>query len=1622
MSSHKAKDTGENERETPAFGADQTRSLGTINEQKADLSKKVEKNDNSVKFWKRLKHASAVLTPRHPTPSYLESVVSADNSGSASAKSSTNGLSVKDGQNFVEKIKNTGTNSVKALESKLSDVNPAHLLRDKKVLKRLLQLSRLTATSQASILEDEEQIKNMMGKIESDDIEYDYVYPDDEDDLPIYPPLPFDKNESVEALNDSHCDSKITKRNWLKFSPKKAYTYLSYMMETTKMNNLWELFDLILNLAIVSMHVINSGYSGKVLDGRDLSDDFLETQLFAQSTSLDPQLSFQHHTDHLNLEASSSGNATLPSNFKQIDFIFSALLLLQFIPRYVLTNGLNSSSMGSESSGNNNTLGIISHGLLMMFLTLVCTIPILSAYWCDFFYVNDLLKCLGCIKDFPGTFMDAGWLVYLFPFKFVRLHMALMASLVPSKTSILDISLITRKSIRLIAFLLFLVLTTASFVHVVAIKAQGVRNLTFFDSFFFAIVSATSGTTRQIVPDSAFSRLVILYIMFSGAIFIPTRLSELLSLISKKSRYDHSYKVPKYGFIGLNYFSSAFSAVGDLMKKLYLKIFNFVGSKLGFISRGYIPLFNYECDDQLDISKVHKKSQNVLVDHVVVSGSFDPPYTSLHTFFSELFSPDHVSKYNPVRLHAVILNPNEPSEEFKDMILDDRVWGSRVRYVKGSVMDVKSLEKVKAREAKACFVFSRQWVGGINSYSKFSNFEDTKFENLPEDTGKAAASRQLQAMREEDARVVMRALAIRKWCGTDQNNQNQVKIHVQVLLPENKVHFDYLADSMVCVNELKLGILAQNCRCPGFSTLIHNLTTSITYDHAKRILNNSMKKYRTHPSISQAVSEYLKGANQEVYVASLPVAFKGFPFWKVSNQIFKNFNAALFGLGIPNDSYKRKLKKRRNIKHWFNSVYFNGVGGHTLSRSAIPNSLDDPTIDQQNVLNIFLQKMRQTDFDAQDFDLYLNPGEYVLRGREIGFFIAEDGDTINHFPVFSDEEVEKLMLSNTIHSDSSKENSSQEKSTHTGVGMIWQKLRSSMKGKIISSSSSDKNEDNSAHSSSSDLNASASTKSISSFTQNSENGSFSYVKDLIESSRNRPPQSGPQDENGGAFSGTAGDGSLMIKNNGDGSTAIKDILPTDLFAEVHGDIEDEVRVSEHAVGNPNNSKELLDPDQLNELAKKVAEAQKISGGGTNLQAVAKILNTALMIPGGLVNLTTKYTGINEILNQSTSVISKAMNADQKSSGQTNEEKDRCIHSLPEYVSNHIIICDASPRFPRHLEYFIAPLRSSHLKISQTDADGKPLIDQWTPIVILSPAPPSLHQKKMLMKFEDVFVVNGDPMARKDLYRAGVERCLKAVVLANSAKALNEPERTADASSLLTVLNIEAMSKEDDLYIVTEFIHFENTMFIGESDVRIPGKTTRDIVSRIITRPAFMAGHVYCATMLDTIMCQNYYNPHLFHILRHMIFSGTFHTENQVNVAASEVEGDPKKKPALHSHIWLIKIPQCLEGILYEDFFNFLAQEYHAIPIGMYRRTDMVSQSSSRFSGSDIDDSNDHSVMGFRQRNERTSRKGFHLGDSSMDADSMGFVPHHYVCCNPAPKTKIKDNDWIYVLSVEKPKI
>lgn len=64
----------------------------------------------------------------------------------------------------------------------------------------------------------------------------------------------------------------------------------------------------------------------------------------------------------------------------------------------------------------------------------------------------------------------------------------------------------------------------------------------------------------------------------------------------------------------------------------------------------------------------------------------------------------------------------------------------------------------------------------------------------------------------KDEHTILRSWAVKDYAPT-------VPQYVQIFRPENKLHVKF-AEFVVCEDELKYALLANNCTCPGASTLV----------------------------------------------------------------------------------------------------------------------------------------------------------------------------------------------------------------------------------------------------------------------------------------------------------------------------------------------------------------------------------------------------------------------------------------------------------------------------------------------------------------------------------------------------------------------------------------------------------------------------------------------------------------------------------------------------------------------------------------------------------------------------------------------------------------------------------
>ncbi|KAI8388327.1 uncharacterized protein BYT42DRAFT_559714 [Radiomyces spectabilis] len=192
-------------------------------------------------------------------------------------------------------------------------------------------------------------------------------------------------------------------------------------------------------------------------------------------------------------------------------------------------------------------------------------------------------------------------------------------------------------------------------------------------------------------------------------------------------------------------------------------------------------------------------------------------------------------------LNMVFLDINKPSEELK-LMERNSMWGHRIRFLHGSVLSEKTLQRVQARYAKAIFTISDQNATEPNK---------------------------------EDERNTVRLWSL--YCYTVSHN---VPIYTYNLSPSTAI-YQKVAQEIICLREFKQYLLAMNCRCRGVSTVLTNLL------HQRQPLNQYDESWQ---------AQYDDGSCNEIYMAPATQCIIGLRFAYAAWIIYKECQAILFAI------------------------------------------------------------------------------------------------------------------------------------------------------------------------------------------------------------------------------------------------------------------------------------------------------------------------------------------------------------------------------------------------------------------------------------------------------------------------------------------------------------------------------------------------------------------------------------------------------------------------------------------------------------------------------------------------------------------------------------------------------
>ena len=117
--------------------------------------------------------------------------------------------------------------------------------------------------------------------------------------------------------------------------------------------------------------------------------------------------------------------------------------------------------------------------------------------------------------------------------------------------------------------------------------------------------------------------------------------------------------------------------------------------------------------------------------------------------------------------------------------------------------------------------------------------------------------------------------------------------------------------------------------------------------------------------------------------------------------------------------------------------------------------------------------------------------------------------------------------------------------------------------------------------------------------------------------------------------------------------------------------------------------------------------------------------------------------------------------------------------------------------------------------------------------------------------------------------------------------------------------------------------FQNIKLLGSND---EAYANLDLNGQTLM-PAFVGGHAFSLSMLQTLLVQTYYNPHLLVILKTLIF----------NYKASNYSEHDQSG---HSHLYKACVPSVFHSKRYSQLFLYLLRDESALCIALYRKTDM----------------------------------------------------------------------------------
>jgi potassium large conductance calcium-activated channel subfamily M alpha protein 1 len=297
-----------------------------------------------------------------------------------------------------------------------------------------------------------------------------------------------------------------------------------------------------------------------------------------------------------------------------------------------------------------------------------------------------------------------------------------------------------------------------------------------------------------------------------------------------------------------------------------------------------IPQMTNTLIEKMKYTSVYTRARYVKkshTSHLLICGNLRS--LSLVDFFSELFHEDHEID----NVQAVILANSPPWHEMQQLLTNPS-FSVIITYLQGSALNEDDLARAHAESALAIFILT------------------DKFSTQPF---------------EQDAKTILQQFSIERYInhrrhfhsaeqGKDESTTPNVPVQfcTEVIRAENRKHLapadafdDGNRNVVVCLNEIKMGIIANTILYPGSCAILFNLLNSFadTEDDDVALGTETGEiEYLDDDDEADWIGEYKRGCDWEIYTTAMAGEFSGLRFNTLSYELYMSLGITLFGLQI----------------------------------------------------------------------------------------------------------------------------------------------------------------------------------------------------------------------------------------------------------------------------------------------------------------------------------------------------------------------------------------------------------------------------------------------------------------------------------------------------------------------------------------------------------------------------------------------------------------------------------------------------------------------------------------------------------------------------------------------------